>query len=74
MIGELGYRRMLLFERSLAESVSEVTAGLPVRVDVLHESEVDDYFAFRPDTPRTCVIGRLTGDTSVTWRDTKAAS
>jgi GNAT superfamily N-acetyltransferase len=60
MLGEFGYRRMLLFERSLAESVSEVTAGLPVHVDILQESEVDDYLAFRPDTPRTSVMTRLT--------------
>jgi hypothetical protein len=60
ILGELGYRRMLLLERSLAESVSEVTAGLPVHVDVLQESEVEDYLAFRPDTPRTHVTARLT--------------
>lgn len=60
MLGGLGYRRMLLLERSLAESVSEDTAGLPVHVDMLRESEVDDYLAFRPDTLRTSVTARLT--------------
>src|SRR5208283_1712771 len=59
ILGELGYRRMLLFEWSLAQPVSEVTAGLQVRVDVLQESEVHAYLAFRPDTPRRSVTERL---------------
>lgn len=59
ILGELGYRRMLLFERSLAQPVSEVVAGLPVSVDLLRESEVDDYLALRPDTPRTSITKRL---------------
>jgi hypothetical protein len=60
ILGELGYRRMLLLERSLTPPVSEVTPRLPVRVEVLKESEVDDYLAFRPDTPRESVTERLT--------------
>lgn len=60
ILGELGYRRMLLFERPLVQPVAEGTAGLPVSIDVLRESEVDDYFAFRPDTPRTSITERLT--------------
>jgi hypothetical protein len=59
ILGELGYRRMLLFEWSLARPVSEDTAGLQVRFDVLRESEVDAYLAFRPDTSRTSVTERL---------------
>ena len=60
ILGELGYRRLLLLERSLAQPVSEVIAGLPIRVDVLQETDVDDYLVFRPDTPLTSVTERLT--------------
>jgi len=59
ILGELGYRRMLLLERSLAQPLSEVIARLQVRVDVLRESEVDEYLAFRPDTPRSKVTERI---------------
>jgi hypothetical protein len=60
ILGELGYRRMLLLERSLADRCRKSLRGLPVHVDVLKENEVEDYLAFRPDTPCTHVSARLT--------------
>lgn len=52
------YRRLLLFERDLADS-SPRTAELPLTTQVLHEADVEDYLALRADTQRAEVLSRL---------------
>lgn len=69
LLGEIGYRRLLLLERSLAQPISDFTPRLPVRIDALKESEVADYLAFRPETARTRVSEALqSGQTCFTAR------
>jgi GNAT superfamily N-acetyltransferase len=59
LLSEFGYRRLLLLERMLAQPVPELAPGLPVRIEVLKECELDEYLAFRPETVRARVIDRL---------------
>ena len=48
LLGELGYRRMLLVERLLDDRVRFPSSRVPVTVSMLRESEVDEYVAFYP--------------------------
>jgi len=48
LLGELGYRRMLLVERLLDDHMAFPTPRRPVTVSLLRESEVDAYAAFYP--------------------------
>ena len=48
VLGELGYRRMLLVERLLDDHLVFPTPRRPVTVSLLRESEVDAYVAFYP--------------------------
>ncbi len=59
LLGELGYRRLLLLERTLAQPISDFTPALPLRIDTLKEKEVEDYLAFRPETGRGRVVEAL---------------
>ena len=59
LLGECGYRRLLLVERSLDQPVADFTPRLPVDVAILAQSEVDDYLVFRPGTTRRDIAGRL---------------
>ena len=59
LLGEIGYRRLLLLERPLAQPISDFTPGLPVRIDTLKESEVRDYLAFRPETGHLRIMEAL---------------
>lgn len=50
LLSEIGcYRRLLLLERLLEESVLEIKPGLPVTIDLLKKTEVDEHLAFRTD-------------------------
>lgn len=49
ILGETVYRRTVLFERLLCEPISPVSAGLPVVVNLLTETEIEEYCQFRPD-------------------------
>lgn len=59
LLGECGYRRLLLVERPLDQPVADFTPRLPVDVAMLAQSEVDDYLVFRPGTTRRDIGGRL---------------
>jgi ribosomal protein S18 acetylase RimI-like enzyme len=59
LASELGYRRLLLLERPLAQSIPELEPAVPLRIDTLKPSEVDDHLAFRPEMARACVLDRL---------------
>jgi len=48
ILGETGYRRLMLMERPLEESITAVRPRLPVVIGLLRETEVDDYIDFHP--------------------------
>jgi hypothetical protein len=43
------YRRLFFFGRYLSESPPEATSSLPVTIDLLKKTEVDEYLNFRPE-------------------------
>lgn len=47
-LGETVYRRVILMERLLDEPIAEVTGGLPVVIELLKATEIDEYVSFRP--------------------------
>ena len=59
LLAELGYRRLLLVERTLDQPVADFTPGLPVDVAMLAQDELDDYLVFRPGTTRREIADRL---------------
>jgi ribosomal protein S18 acetylase RimI-like enzyme len=59
LCAELGYHRLLVLERSLADPIPDFEPRLAVSVQRLDRGDLDDYLAARPDTPRTRVLERL---------------
>jgi len=59
LIGELGYRRMLVVAHRLEEPMRELVPRLAVRTDLLAKNDVDAYLAFRPESDRAGLINRL---------------
>ncbi len=53
------YRRLVLQDRPLDHAVSDFAPKLPVRIELLKESEVDDYLTLRRGVTRTQVVDRL---------------
>jgi GNAT superfamily N-acetyltransferase len=47
ILGETVYRRVILMERLLDEPIAEVTGRLPVAIDLLEATEIDEYVRFR---------------------------
>jgi GNAT superfamily N-acetyltransferase len=47
ILGETVYRRVILMERPLDEPIAEVAGRLPVVIDLLKATEVDEYASFR---------------------------
>lgn len=85
MLGKMVYRRVVLVERALDEPVPEVTARLPLVIDLLKESEVDEYVGFFPrgnvsetrrrlEAGQLCFVARHRGRlVCANWATTKAA-
>ena len=48
----LGYRRLYLLRRPLAEPILDCPTTVPVAIGWLTNGELQDYFAFRPDASR----------------------
>ena len=53
------YRRLIVVERKLSESVPDISAGVEVRVSVLAGSDLDAYMAFRPEQDAADIRRRL---------------
>jgi GNAT superfamily N-acetyltransferase len=53
------YRRLVLIERMLSERLPDISAGAPVRVGVLADSEVGAYMALRTDQSAAEIRRRL---------------
>jgi GNAT superfamily N-acetyltransferase len=58
LAGDLGYRRLLLLQRSLAQEIPEPAARVPVIVEILPPEAADELFACRPETARARVLQR----------------
>jgi SAM-dependent methyltransferase len=50
ILGETGYRRLLVMELRLDEPLADVPLRVPAVIEPLRGSDVGDYVAFRPDT------------------------
>jgi ribosomal protein S18 acetylase RimI-like enzyme len=55
----VGYRRLLLLDRPLAEAVPQIELGQGLDFGTLAISEVDAHLAFRPELSRAIVLDRL---------------
>jgi L-amino acid N-acyltransferase YncA len=59
ILGETVYRRVVLMERLLHEPIAEMTARLPVVIDLLKDTEADEYAGFRPGVDPSEIRRRL---------------
>ncbi len=59
LLAELGYRRLLLLQRPLAEPIPELEASLPLQFDLLEPDDIDAYLSLHDDDPRTQIEGRF---------------
>jgi len=59
LLGQLGYRRLLVLDQPLDRAVPQFSPTLPVAIAQLTGDELDDYLAFRPDTRRADALARL---------------
>ena len=85
LVGELGYRRVVLQELRLDQPMPELTPSRPVRIELLDESALDDYLDFRSKGTRDgatdllrsgdlCLLARLDGRiVSCCWSSTRRA-
>ena len=73
LLGEIGYRRLLLLDQPLIHAVPQFSPTLPVAIAQLAADELDEYLAFRPDTGRAAVIGRLGAGQNVLRRALRPA-
>lgn len=55
----LGYRRLLLLERSLMGAPPQLACGLALGIELLAPGDADDYLRFRPGAARERVLDRL---------------
>jgi GNAT superfamily N-acetyltransferase len=63
-------------EHRLDDPVAEFTPRLPVRIDFLDETEMDDYLAFHPGRERAVIARRLRSgqSCSVAWHEDEIVS
>jgi hypothetical protein len=59
LLGEIVYRRMIFFERSLDETIASGRSELPVTISRLQPHEADDYAIFYPYVTAAEVRSRL---------------
>lgn len=59
VLGEIVYRRMILFERRLEEPLAPAACEVPVAISQLRMDEVNEYTAFRPDLDPAEIRSRL---------------
>jgi ribosomal protein S18 acetylase RimI-like enzyme len=59
LIDVLGYRRLFLLSRSLAKPIQAVEPKIPLTINWLTASELDDYVAFRPKTSVKQLVSRF---------------
>ena len=59
LLSELGYRRAILFERSLELPPTEIKAQLPVKIDLLKSTQLQDYLALRKGADPAEILNRF---------------
>ena len=59
LVGELGYRRVILFERPLGTGAQPKEPPPPIELGELREDEVDAFLAFNPESSRPEVERRM---------------
>lgn len=62
VLGELGYRRVILFERPLGTGSDPKPPPPPVELGLLRADEVDAFLSFHPESSRGEVQRRLAAD------------
>jgi SAM-dependent methyltransferase/GNAT superfamily N-acetyltransferase len=58
-LGEIGYRRAVLLECPLDQPLASVAARIPLRVELLDQSQLDEYNAFRRGADSTAARRQL---------------
>jgi ribosomal protein S18 acetylase RimI-like enzyme len=58
-LGELGYRRLLLFQRFLDQPIQRIMPRIPLTTELLREHDINAYLAFRPDSSRSTILQRF---------------
>lgn len=58
-LARLGYRRAMLFARSVDGPRATVKTGIPVTIRRLGDTDIADYLAFRPEVAESSVHARL---------------
>jgi GNAT superfamily N-acetyltransferase len=59
MLGEIVYRRLILVERPLDETLPQIAIPLPLTISLLSETEVKEYADYRPDVNIIEIKNRL---------------
>jgi RimJ/RimL family protein N-acetyltransferase len=59
LLGEIGYRRYLLLERSLEEPIPHAETHLPITIELLKKAEADEYSMFRVKVRPSEIVDRL---------------
>lgn len=59
VLGELGYRRMFVFARELDKPILDLSARIPIMIDLLTRQEVPEYAAFRVEAEEDEVLERF---------------
>jgi GNAT superfamily N-acetyltransferase len=59
VLGETGYRRMIVMQRPYDLSLRDVEAGIPVTYGILEPHEIDEYLQLRPDADSDDIRLRL---------------
>jgi hypothetical protein len=59
VLSETFYRRVVLIERILDEPIHPITSRIAVTINLLEQSNVDEYCEFHPDTTKSDIQNRL---------------
>lgn len=59
VLGRTIYRRLILFERDLKAPISNINPGIPIKITLLKDNEIDDYIRFRPDVDYIAIQRRF---------------
>ena len=59
ILGEIGYRRVVVLECRLDGELSEIAARLPVRIALLTSADLEHFGRFRPDLEPSMIRRRL---------------
>lgn len=64
VLGELGYRRLAIRECLLDKPFPDTPAKIPLQLELLNDTQIDEYVAFRPGSDRDSIVRRLAANNS----------